>query len=95
MKPWLGKVFRFMVFRLAENAFANQIFTIPPPKTLSLALTITTQSEKNYLLHPDTIFLNISFHPNPYSAGGTIKQYANLKLWSQKILIKTIACRYC
>ena len=52
--PWLGKIFKFMVPKLLENAFANQKIesshfdTCLLGKTLTQVLVITTQAEGNY-----------------------------------------------
>ena len=50
---WLGKFFKFMVFRLLENAFAFKklklgIFPLSPWKSLPKGFIITPQKKDNY-----------------------------------------------
>ena len=51
---WLGKLFRFTVFRFLKNVFVSQILTMPPSdKTLSvLIITPFFHAEGNYPFFP-------------------------------------------
>ena len=72
----VGKVFRFMVFRLLENTFARQkiefsYFYSSPFKTLPLVLNIISQAEQKYSSFQAEIFRKSVF---PQQKGGRVRK---------------------
>ena len=63
--PWLGKIFKLMLFRLLENAFASQTFesihfySCPSPGKTSHILIFTPKEEENYPFSAGSFFSKI------------------------------------
>ena len=78
--PWLGKMIKFMVFRLLEHASVNQIFTMPSRQTPNPVPPLSSyhqpQDRGELLISTVFYFLFIYFPTLPCRKWGGVGNYA-------------------
>ena len=82
VQPWLGKIFKFMVFTFLENALnlGNYIHANSPFKTLPQVLfIIPSQTNGDYSFPLDSVFTKICFPQQQKSVEDTMICFIKIK----------------